>query len=331
MREYRVLAVAALVSALSLGCGSQVSRDMGIGTADLAGTEWIAQDVPQVDYFAVHGDSAMNVILVGAAGTIVRWNGTAFVVEASGTSADLFGVYSVNPMLAYAVGAGGTTLRWDGAQWTAGMFAPNPDAGLPPMPALSGVWADTSQALAVGEMGTAVRYDGTSWSQVPVDSPDNLLSITKTGQTFAVGTLGTISVYDGTAFHRQALMGYSKTLTCAVADQGGYLAGLDGALFVYSGGWNLIPGLPPVFLRGVAAPAGGDVWVVGFDATVARVRGGGTDIFVYPNIPNRWVNGVWAAAADDVWVVGASGMVLRGPPPIDPPLGDGGTGGNDAS
>jgi hypothetical protein len=331
MRSLPAIVLAAALSAPFAACTSDGGTNFDAAVPDMAGEQWIAQDVPQVDYFAVHGSSATDVILVGKAGTIVRWNGTAFVTEASGTMADLFGVYAVNPMLAYAVGAGGTTVVWNGTAWTASDFVPNPDAGLPPMPALSGIWANApTNAIAVGEMGTAVSYDGTAWTEVPTDSPDNLLAVVNTGSLeFAVGTLGTISRWTGSNFTRTALPGFAKTLTGAVADTGGtYVVGIDGALFSYDGSnFTKIDGLPSVQLRGVAAPAGGDVWVVGFDATVARVRGGGSDVFVYPNIPQKWVYGVWAAAADDVWVVGASGMVLRGPPPNDPPIPDGGTNG----
>lgn len=322
---------------LLAGCGGSGNNGDG-GMSDMAlNDKWEIVDVPDVDYFAVTGSSPTDIIIVGAHGTILRWNGLldmstgnplspfkhTLVQETTPTTADLHGVFAVDPMTAYAVGDNGTILFWDGTTWNDQSLQPMPDAG--PVPFLTGVWATSAtNALAVGEQGAAYQWNGMTWRQVPTASPDNLLAcnVVNNGNLSAVGTLGTIATWTGTNFTRQAIPGYSKTL--GGISPHGYLVGVDGALFTFDGAMTTtaITGLPAVFLRSVA-DAGGDVWAVGFDATVVRVRGGGSDIFVYPNIPERWIEGVWAGAKDDVWIVGASGTVIHGPPPDYPPL-DGG-------
>jgi hypothetical protein len=321
---------------LLAGCGSGDGNGDG-GMPDMAlNDKWEIVDVPNVDYFAVSGSSSTDVIIVGAHGTILRWNGLldmstgnplspfkhTLIQEQSPTTADLHGVFAVDPMTAFAVGDNGTILYWDGMMWHDQTLQPMPDAGA--IPFLTGVWATTAMnAMVVGEQGAAYQWDGVTWKPVTTASPDNLLAINViNGNLTAVGTLGTIATWTGTTFTRQAIAGYSKTL--GGISPNGFLVGVDGGLFTFDGNMTTMPitGLPTVFLRGVAQ-AGGDLWAVGFDATVARVRGGGSDIFVYPNIPERWIEGVWAGAPDDVWIVGASGTVIHGPPPDDPPL-DGG-------
>ena len=80
----------------------------------------------------------------------------------------------------------------------------------------------------------------------------------------------TLATFDGMTLHRTAVPGYSKTLAGATTGPDGlWVVGLGGALYHYDGAPAAVAGFPPVFLRGVSAPGGGEVWACGFDATVA--------------------------------------------------------------
>ena len=302
-------ALAILAALAAAGC-DDVTAILPDGGGDMAPPFFHAVDAPDANFFAVSGSSPTNVVMVGSGGAIARWNGQKLTVESSGTDKDLRGVFVAADDVAWAVGEQGTVVRWNGDHWT---VQTSGSTGL-----LNAVWADRTQMLAVGAKGEALAFD-TKFHAVVADSPDDLHAVTGGAQgIYAVGTLGTLSKYDGMMLHRTAVSGYSKTLAGATTGPGGsWFVGLGGAVYRYDGSPNAVAGVPPVFLRGVAAP-GKEVFVVGFDGLVARLVG--ADVVVFGGTPMRSYEGVYAATSDDVWVVGASGTVLHS----TPASGDGG-------
>jgi hypothetical protein len=324
--------------ALIAGCDDVNS----IGVPDLSGVALVSwmpvkppDEVKGYDLFAVSGSNENDVIMVGQHGTILRWNGEMLRQEISNTTEDLRGCIAVSPRLAYAVGEDATVVKWEGMGWTVQpMIPPLPPYGsdggvvmdtdmghgivLPRY--FSAVWADDQRAIAVGQGGIALGWNGKMWANIRTDSPDDLYAITQTASgIIAVGTLGTIAQYDGTSFHRTPLGGFPKTLAGATTGPDGtFLVGIDGALFNYASSTRIM-GLPSTFIRGVANGKPGDLFVVGWNDLIARVRNG-TEVLIYPDpgLDSRWYYGVWGALNGDVWVVGASGAILRGPPAIDP-------------
>ena len=55
---------------------------------------------------------------VGASGTILRWNSTAWITQSSPVSSTLYHIDAYNNTYALAVGASGRVLRWNGASWS---------------------------------------------------------------------------------------------------------------------------------------------------------------------------------------------------------------------
>ncbi len=264
-----------------------------------------------VNWFAVHGSGPDNVVMVGERGAVARWNGTRLAREPSGTSLDLRGVSVPSATEAYAVGAGGTLLHYHGGAWSA------LDSGTQAL--LNAVWSDGTRTFAVGVRGTALAYAPTLRA-IATSSPDDLMAVASVhGDILAVGTLGTIAKFNGTSFSRTTYPGYTRTFTCAYAGNGGaFLGGLGGELLRLDNQMVEIPGLPPVFVRGVSA-FGENAWVVGFDALVARVTA--DQVTLITAVPDVWYEGVHAASATDVWLVGNAGTILR----TRPPMPDGGT------
>lgn len=318
---------------LAAGCEDvqATAPDMSSATPDGGATEWArvsAADAGagEIDFFAVSGSSATDVIIVGSGGTILRWDGMQLRREDSGTTADLHGVAALSPTLAFAVGAAGTIVKWDGTSWTQTVYGADggivSDGGAPPpAPYLTSVSvADEDNAAAVGQGGTLIGYHMASgWAQTAAGQ-DDLLGVSHDSQGYrAVGVLGTVMYCPGAPCVRKPISGFSKTLSAITfSDGGGWAAvGVEGTLLIDAGGNFATPvaGMPSVFLRGVAF-ADADLFAVGFDGTIVRVRAGAA--FVYPAIADRWLYGVWAAAVDDVWIVGTSGLILHGPPPADP-------------
>jgi hypothetical protein len=65
------------------------------GPANAACMIWQPATQP-VTFLDIHGTSATNLFVVGTKGTIMRWDGSKWASEASGTTEDLWGVWTAN-------------------------------------------------------------------------------------------------------------------------------------------------------------------------------------------------------------------------------------------
>src|SRR5580704_10916791 len=142
VRRWIVAAVA--LGALVNGCGG--SDDFGSATD--GGARDAASVVPDVasDVAAdVQGDAApagfravwasgnSDVWAVGAAGTVIHFDGQSWTPFASGTTENLTGLSGTGPGDVWATGDNGSVLHWDGAAWS----IVNSQSGV----ALIAVWA----------------------------------------------------------------------------------------------------------------------------------------------------------------------------------------------
>jgi hypothetical protein len=98
----------------------------------------------------VWGSSPLDIHAVGAGGTILRYDGSAWKPQSAGTAADLFGVAGRSTADVYAVGNGGAVLHFDGTAWM-------PEASGTNLP-LHDVWADPAGGTwAVGALGAILQ------------------------------------------------------------------------------------------------------------------------------------------------------------------------------
>jgi len=128
----------------------------------------------------VWGSSPTNVFAVGDAGTILRYDGSAWSPMSSGTPRVLLGVWGTGNTV-FAVGDAGTVLRYNGTTWTS--------IGPGPVDDLLAVWGSSERDVYVtGSSGIILRYDGSTWTTMP------------SGTTRALYTLsGAVSGQVGTA------------------------------------------------------------------------------------------------------------------------------------
>jgi photosystem II stability/assembly factor-like uncharacterized protein len=283
--------------------------DAGDAGSDSLASLWQPVDAGPTNFNAVSGSAANNVFVVGDQGTILHWDGTALLPEASGTSANLRGVTVAGDNLSYAVGEQGTILRRQDGVWSADV--PITSA------VLNAVWADDVSAVAVGEQGTALVFAAGVWTLIANPRNDNYYAITNSDDgLYSIGSLGVVSHVnvEAKSISAVSLPGYTKLLAGATRWAGGaYFVGVEGGIFFWSAGKaSKLEGLPPIFLRGVAV-ADGDVWVVGHQGFVAKLPGGQGPTII-PTPDQRWLMSVYAASANDLWIVGRSGAILRGPP-----------------
>jgi hypothetical protein len=148
------------------------------------------------DLLRIWVNSSSSAFAVGPAGTIIRFNGTVWSTQTSGTGEDLRSVWGTGDNNMYAVGDAGTILRYNGTTWT-GMTSTTPDD-------LSAIWGTSGANIwAAGDDGTTVRFNGTTWTVVanPSTSVLSYFTIHGTGPNDVyVAGWGELMHFDGTSW-----------------------------------------------------------------------------------------------------------------------------------
>jgi hypothetical protein len=151
----------------------------------------------------VWGAGDGTVFVVGALGTVMRYDGSQWTTENVGPQSisDVYGFASND---VWAVGDAGMLFHYDGASWSVVAVPAN-------APALSAnvsgnlyaVWGSAADdVFVVGQGGVILHFDGDGWQ--PMDSPVtvSLLNVWGSGpmNVYAVGEAGTLLRYgeDGT-------------------------------------------------------------------------------------------------------------------------------------
>jgi hypothetical protein len=303
-----------VVGQLEVGADSGSSLDAPAGSdAEDAPAPTDASWSPQVTggLQGIWGSNANDVWAVGARGTIVHWDGTAWsTVRAPDPSAfDLQGVWGSAPNDIWAVGLRGI-LHWDGAGWS-------PPAGVPAM-TLFGVWGSGAKDVwAVGARGVVLRWDGAAWSTIVAgsDSASSLGGVWGSGpkDVWAVGA-GAIGHWDGKTWSvgTEGAAGITLTGVWGSGANDVWAVGEGTPEIVHWNGtaWSTIPvESSPDVLAAVWGTGPGDVWVVG-----RNTRGQGAILGHFDGA--RWslsrdmfphgsaFYGVWGSGANDVWAVG---------------------------
>ena len=168
---------------------SQSTNDViAIGDAGVVmrydGTGWgLEASGTRADLHAIWGDAASAVtIAVGQGGTIIRYDGTSWHPQESGTAQALYGVWGTSPTDVFAVGAAGTIVHYDGISWTP------QNSGT--TQSLRGVWGNAANSVfAVGDSSTILRYGGSSWTHQQANASIQLEGVWGSSPTnvFAVG------------------------------------------------------------------------------------------------------------------------------------------------
>lgn len=161
----------------------------------------------------VFGFGSNDVFVVGAAGTVLHWDGAAWARQDTPTDQDLWGVWGASPDDLWAVGGRGRAegdaviLRYDGSAW-AEVEAPALER--PRVWAFFKVWGSSaSDVWIVGQRGAVLRWNGSDLSEQPVAVSEDLISVWGTGpdRVAMVGgrNNGVIVTWDGSSFRNQNL------------------------------------------------------------------------------------------------------------------------------
>jgi uncharacterized protein YjdB len=301
---------------------------------------WSKVALPTLEtLYAVHGLSASDVVAGGAAGTLLKFDGTNWTtLSAGGFSGAFYGIdgTAANGGRRYLVGDGGVA-QLDGATATVvstpyapRMYSVEMDAGGGVWtggqrgivmrgagtwstnnlaPDLLDVWTATpTSAYAVGEFGSVYRWDGTTWTRQNVPTTATLEAVwaPSANEAFVGGDNGTVLRFNGTSW---SLM--TVPTTASIYNLWGstptdvWAVTSAGEVLRYNGvGWQLVANAPqPLWTIYGVSPT--QVIVAGENGLVQRFNG--TSWTTLPTPSTGTQAGVWMTSASDVYAVGANG------------------------
>jgi photosystem II stability/assembly factor-like uncharacterized protein len=255
---------------------------------------------------SVWGTGPSDVWAVGSGGTIIHWNGTAWVITPTTVKNTFHAVWGRSATDVWAVAMTDTIFHTTGfangtAEWKRATNAVEPDNAR----AATAVWGSGAGDLRIGTRARAYFDPDTGefpWiDQYTLDESD--------GGVAWNAVLGEGNVH--------AFWGASATDIWLVADnsekngweRGMIKHGTPGA----KGGleWTTVDSQSTVVLEGIWGSSANDIWAVGDKGTIRRRTNGATRWEIIASPTQEPLHAIWGSAANDVWVVGDSGTILH--------------------
>lgn len=234
--------------------------------------EWTWQNpLPQGNMLrAVWGSGPNDVFAVGAAGTILHFDGSQWSIMNSGTTEWLGGVWGSSSSDVFVVGDCGV-LHYDGDVWH------TMDSGISYR--LNGVWGSSeSDVFVVGQGGTIYHYDGNMWTEM------------ESGITLT--------------YNLNGVWGTSPNNVFAVSNHWDS----DGIILHYNGQyWSQMKSVTDRYLYGVWGSGPNDIFVVGSYGTIMRYDGSRWSMM--DSGTTNALRSVWGSGPNDVFAVGELGTI----------------------
>ena len=298
------------------------------------------------DVVSISGVGAIGAFSVNSVGDIFRWNGSAWLVSARGSSFStrFTAVHALSSSDAIAVGTNGLVVRFNGSSWSAmasgttrnlqsvymesstSAFASGANGTVIQLSgaswtamttgsvqSLNGIWSNNGNAIAVGSGGEVLRFTGGSWSRQTVNVGATLYGVagTSINNVVVVGGNGTVLRFDGTAWSR-VLVNNSSNSFYGVGGTGAnggtmYIASDSGMMQL--NGTSLTSVNTPYRPRmsSASVDATGALWAGGQRGVVIR---GSAGSFTTNNIAPD-LNDVWSTSDSNAWAVGEFGFIYR--------------------
>ncbi|WP_439643810.1 Ig-like domain-containing protein [Gemmatimonas sp.] len=291
------------------------------------------------DLFGVHGVTASDVVAVGASGTIVRFNGTAWVlVPPAGIAGSFYAVsgspanggrrfiagdggvaqLDVNTLTAvstpYAPRLFGITVDGTGGVWATGQRGAVLRSGAPwttnnLAPDILDVWSPSpTSSFAVGEYGFAWRWDGTTWNRLTTSTTAHLNTVWAVSATdaFAGGENGTMLRWNGTQWLPMAFP--SSSSVYAIWGSGAvnvFATTRGGEILRWNGtSWALVQTTSaPLWALFGASP--GEIIATGENGAVLRFNGTTFAPIASP-AGTGTLSGAWLTGVSNVYAVGGN-------------------------
>jgi len=305
----------------------------------IAGT-WSRMEVPTAEgLYGVHGLSAVDVVVVGLEGTILRWNGALWtVVSAASLPGSFYSVVgsSANGGRRYLVGDGGvaqldentvtavntpyapamygvsmdnTGTVWAGGQRGAVLRGLSTWTTLNLAPDLLDVWSSaTNTSFAVGEFGFVYRWNGSTWTRLTTPTQETLNAVwaLNGSEAFVGGDNGTMLRWNGTSFTTMTFPSGGNVFSLwGTAANNVYATTDRGEVLRWNGTtWSVVT-TASSSLWSVYGVNASSVVVGGENGTVLRFNGSAWSTVAPP--ANGTITGLWLTGLNDVYVVGADG------------------------
>jgi hypothetical protein len=255
---------------------------------------------------ALSGTSAKSLYAVGAAGVVIRYDGSKWEVArpASPGQVDLWGAYSAGPGHLVAVGDRGTAVQLRDGRWTVASIATVP---------LRGVWGHGGEVFAVGEGGTMMRFAAGRWQMIRSDSYEDLWGIWGDSAThvIAVGNRKTVVHFNGTKAKEEVVGRFHFRDTWSHDTKQAWAVGTKGEIIRCAGAsWRGEPSGTLVDLYGVAGSSPRAIWAVGDGGTILR-RQGNRWRRLAGGLLQRLVAVIPGPAAGEGHALGESGALMR--------------------
>jgi hypothetical protein len=264
--------------------------------------------------YGVWGKSATEVYAVGETGTILKFDGTSWKSQSSGSTADFRAVFGpASGGYVYAVG--GEIYRLEGSSWVSNNTSTYYCTDL------NGIWGTSeSNLFAVGSSGdVCYRYSPTSgyWSNMYLSITEDLKGIWGASATeiYVVGSAGVIVKGNGTT----SSSGWSKMSSPTSSDlqtvwgtssTDVWAAGFDGVLVHYDGtSWSKVSTGSSSYFYGVHGSGSTNVFLVGhgiFKSDENMFRSGdGVTFTKVTSLPvTTYLNAVFIFSRDSLFAVG---------------------------
>lgn len=301
------------------GAGGDLSPDLGSPSV------WKEVKSTTATLLGIWGDGPSNIFTVGKGGTIMHYDGNAWLPMDSGVEEDLHAVWGMDGVI-YAVGDK-VILKYDGSQ-------PATDGGTGGSATweeeytssyyvykFRGVWGSAPDDVwAVGDTdGVAgVRHlEGSWWEEQDPDSSSTLNDIWGPSATefYVVGENGTIlkregndwtPMTSGTTSNLQGIFGQAASQI--------FVTGMDGLVHRFDGqSWSAMNTGSTALFADIWGSSASDLYAVGKvvfpgDEPVMRYNGSKWTPLAPP--ANFAPEGVWGSSAADVYLVG-KGKILH--------------------
>ncbi len=270
---------------------------------------------------SVWGSADDDIWAVGDSGTILRFDGHAWMSFDSGVTENLTSVYGTAADDVWVTGDGGSLLHWDGTAWKAA-----PPSDVAPEATLLGVWTGApGEVWAVGVDFEGSTFGGSGfvrhlkagvWSDSDVPGSETLWKVwgSSPSDVWLVGTeqgAGLIYRGDGKNFDPMDFTGDAIHGIWGSGPDDVWVALSSGPIQHWTGSaWTSAPTLGMgEALYGMAGSGPDDVWAVGDKGVVGHYLAGKWTVSPTPTTETLF--GVWTHTPSHAWLVGGNGTALQ--------------------
>ncbi len=261
---------------------------------------------------SVWGSGPDDVWAVGAAGSVIHWDGSVWVSVPIDTKLSLQAVHGTGPHDVWVVATANMIFHSNGfasgsAQWTRVTSVWEPPYEFATPGTLNAIWASSpNDVWTIGKhrtysfdssfntiiesaWRTVVTDDGIEWTSISAFDSHNVNSMWGSGpdDVWVVGSKG------------------ANSLSFAAHTNGAPVA--DGSVLA----WTEVDTRTFSVLNAVWGSGPGDVWTVGDGGTIRHITAGAKTSSIVESPTTENLRGLWGAGPKDIWAVGENGTFLH--------------------